>query len=226
MGMKFSSLEMVKRLKVNRKEDDVSKDVIDVMMIDAVFNKRLGDLYDTYMKFIVSIHQTKKLDVINFVKKFEAKFSQNFFRRETNNTKERDILVISFDQNFISTGLYEYTKNIREKYPLGNIVLVTGKWTEAFHFTHSNNVFFLKEIEASKDIVLQLCEMLKLCRKELWEKYFSLCLLPSWSYDADISSFLAFFSGAAKRIGYMEKNTANKMLSSPYKHLINRIEVR
>lgn len=55
----------------------------------------------------------------------------------------------------------------------------------------------------------------RLARQRLWPRHFDVAIVPRWHADAQHMSFLAYFSGARRRLGYSENVNA-------YKHNVNR----
>ena len=51
---------------------------------------------------------------------------------------------------------------------------------------------------------------LRFARTHLWKRRFDLALLPRWDVDQSHATFLAYFSGAAQRVGYSEGVTPRK----------------
>lgn len=51
---------------------------------------------------------------------------------------------------------------------------------------------------------------LKLAFRNLWKKKFDLAILPRWDADYYHATFLTYFSGASKRVGFSEKVIENK----------------
>jgi len=67
---------------------------------------------------------------------------------------------------------------------------------------------------------------LRFARKFLWGRKFDLAIVPRWDVDFYHASFLAYFSGAAWRIGYSEnvserKKVANRGNDLLYTHVLN-----
>lgn len=76
-----------------------------------------------------------------------------------------------------------------------------------------NEVFtYDRNTKRSNGELRQHWRTLALARKQLWHRRFDLAIVPRWDTDQSHATFVAYFSGAAWRIGFSEKVIAHKRL--------------
>lgn len=140
------------------------------------------------------------------------------FRKRGNLAQARRVLIVRLDAIGDMVLTIPFIRELRHSLPEAWITLVVSKAT--FNLVelcpYVNEVLPLEAPAPGRLVAARrIRRALKFASAHLWRRRFDVAIVPRWDVDHYAASFLAYFSGAAGRIGYSEKTT-------PLKSEINR----
>ena len=190
-------------MKKMRRDGDVGKDLMDKMLAEKIFSKRLETLNGAAMEFISYFHSAKSFNFEQLYGHLEPVFSQEGWRTKNFLREEEKILVICNDVIDDVVDVNNFLKNIREQKPLVKITFLTDVRSQKLmsNLKYADKIVSL-DITFSQDIMWQICKFIELCRENLWQEYFSTCYLPNLETNFALNTLFGYLSGTRLRIGY------------------------
>lgn len=123
------------------------------------------------------------------------------------------VLIVRLDAIGDMVLTTPFFRELRHNLPEAWIVLVVSRTT--FNLVelcpYANEVLALEQPAPGPWMAArQLWGALKFASAHFWRRRFDLALVPRWDVDHYAASFVAYFSGAACRVGYSEETTTLK----------------
>ena len=201
-GMKVVSLEQVASMKKMR-GGEVGKDLMDVLLTEKIFSKRLETLNEAVMEFINYFYSAKGFNMDQVFEHLEPIFSQEGWRTKNFLRGEEKILVI---YNYVSddiVGANSFLQYIREQNPSAKITFLTDVRSQKLmsNLKYADKIISL-DTTFEQDILWQICKFVELCRNCLWQEYFSTCYLPNLENNFALTTLFGYLSGACLRVGF------------------------
>lgn len=126
------------------------------------------------------------------------------------------VLIVKLDELGDSVMLTPFVRELRSGLPQAWITLVVKpQLKELWDACPYVNEVIAYDRQTGLPNLHSHLSALSLARNRLWKKRFDLAIVPRWDADVYNASFLAYFSGAAHRVGYSEK-------VSEYKKQLNK----
>jgi ADP-heptose:LPS heptosyltransferase len=119
----------------------------------------------------------------------------------------KNILVVRLDEIGDVVLTSPFLRELRRGAPAAHITLVVKPGTRNLveRCPHVDEVLTFDGSARGRLAALEVrARTWKMARKELWPQRFDLAILPRWDADYTHATFLAYFSGAAARIGFSE----------------------
>lgn len=137
----------------------------------------------------------------------------------------RRVLVVKLDEIGDSVMLTPFVRELRVGLPQAWITLVVKpQLKELWDACPYVNEVIAYDRQTGLPNLRSHLSALSLAKNRLWKKRFDLAIVPRWDADAYNASFLAYFSGAAQRIGYSEKVIEHKkQLNKGYDTLYTKV---
>ena len=203
-GMKVVSLEQVASMKKMR-GGEVGKDLMDVLLTEKIFSKRLETLNEAVMEFINYFYSAKGFNMDQVFEHLEPIFSQEGWRTKNFLRGEEKILVIC---NYVTddiVGVNNFLKNLREKKPTAKITFLTDVRSQKLmsNLKYADKIISL-DTTFEQDILWQICKFVELCRNCLWQEYFSTCCLLNLENNFSLAILFGYLSGSFSRIGFVK----------------------
>ena len=147
---------------------------------------------------------------------FEPYFRANGFRRRKEPptlAETKSILVIRLDEIGDAVMTTPLLRELRHAAPQAWITLVVNPTNLNLFETcpHADEVLAYDWRSPGRfQHVRRQRRALALAKTHLWKRRFDLALLPRWDYDEYNATFLAYLSGAQRRVGYSDDVAAHK----------------
>lgn len=129
----------------------------------------------------------------------------------------RSVLVIRLDQIGDVVLTSPFLRELRNGLPQAWIGLVTNpgahNLVELCPYVDEVITYDYRAKGRFADLILHV-RALRLARSRLWGRRVDLALLPRWDVDSYHGAFLAYFSGAARRVAYSEAVTPGKRVAN------------
>lgn len=119
----------------------------------------------------------------------------------------KNILVVRLDEIGDVVLNSPFLRELRRSAPAAHITLLVKPGTRNLveRCPHVDEVLTFDGSARGQLAALEVrARTWKMARKELWPQRFDLAILPRWDADYTHATFLAYFSGAAARIGFSE----------------------
>lgn len=142
----------------------------------------------------------------------EPLFERHGFRRPA--AEPERILVIRPDEigDFVMTS--SFLRELRRRYPESRITLAVKPQVyplaELCPYVNRIIPFDWQALLRHRGTPGMFTGLVRFCREHLWQQPIDLCLLPRYDHDTYFATLLAYFSGAARRVGYTEYATPSK----------------
>ncbi|MFC1531995.1 glycosyltransferase family 9 protein [Thermodesulfobacteriota bacterium] len=153
--------------------------------------------------------------------------NQRRWGRESHISKIKSVLVIRLDGigDFVLTT--PFLREIRRMYPYAWISIVVqpniSNLVEFCPYLNEVLTYDCKSKGSLSELKLHWRAFL-LSLRHLWRKRYDLAIIPRWDIDGYHASFVAYFSGACRRLAYSEKVTkTKKQLNRGYDHLFTHV---
>lgn len=130
-----------------------------------------------------------------------------------NDVNKENILIVRMDGIGDLVLMTPFFRELRRNYPSANITLLTSPVTfELFEFCPYLDEILMYDWKRIQEYPLKrkLEDMQRFAYRSLQHQGYSLAIVPRWSTDWYGASFLAFLSGATRRIAYSEKVEPDK----------------
>ena len=190
-------------MKKMRRVGDVGKDLMDILLTEKIFSKRLETLNGAVMEFISYCHSAKSFNFDQLFGHLEPIFSQEGWRTKNFLRGEEKILVIC---NYVTddiVGVNNFLKSLREQKPTAKITFLTDVRSQKLmsNLKYADKIISL-DTTFEQDTMWQICKFVELCRDSLWQEYFSTCYLPNLENNFALATLFGYLSGACLRVGY------------------------
>ena len=137
----------------------------------------------------------------------------------------RRVLVVKLDELGDSVMLTPFVRELRAGLPQAWITLVVKPQLKELWDTcpYVNEVIAFDRQVGLPNLHSHL-SALSFAKNKLWKKRFDLAIVPRWDADLYNASFLAYFSGAAQRLGFSEKVIEHKsQLNKGFDRLFSKV---
>lgn len=160
------------------------------------------------MKFLF-VRLVHFLGIIFLDKKLKANYSQEY----------KNILLIRLDEIGDVVLMTPLLREMRSNYPEADITLIVKP--QVYNLVelcpYVNKVMTFNRHEGRFSFIFNIIKAFRYAKVFLWKEKYDLVIVPRWDTDHYGASFLAFFSGGAKKLAYSEiVNESKRFLNKGY----------
>lgn len=138
------------------------------------------------------------------------------FYKYNNNFLSNNILLIRLDEIGDVAMTSPLLRELRRNYPRAKITLIVKP--QVYNLVelcpYVDEVLIYKKIRYKFGFMWNIIKSFIFSMQYLWQQRYDLAIVPRWDNDEYFGSFLAFFSGAKRRIAYSEHVNRLKQINS------------
>lgn len=157
-------------------------------------------------RFIRMVYVARRFSYQKLYDIVEPVFQEQGWRGAEGRGSE-NILVVSLDQAGDNILMSAFVRELRRNFPKGRIVMLVRPYLadlwKLCPYINELLVFTPGLEENALDFLQRATD---LCRDKLWPLHFDRCYMPKWGDEKNEFRTLAYLSGAARRIGYSNRN--------------------
>ena len=132
---------------------------------------------------------------------------QEYGWREAERRGNENILVISLDQAGDNVIMSAFVRELRRNFPKARIVMLVRPYlADLWRLCPYINELLVFTPGMEENALDFLQRATDLCRDKLWPLHIDRCYMPKWGDEKREFRTLGYLSGAAKRIGYSNRN--------------------
>lgn len=138
-----------------------------------------------------------------YLQEVEEKFKELGWREEIPIGVE-NILIVRLDKAGDMILTSGFIREVRANFPNARITLVVSSFVRPIVelCPYVNEILLFDADKIKKDFSAQLEAVAVFCKKNLWEKHFSIAFSPQWGSNTLSSLLMCWLSGAIVRVGF------------------------